>query len=202
MPDPPKWTDFFEATKGREPRENLGRALKHVGADGHALDMGCGVGNDTLAMLQHGLRVTAFDSHADAIRHTTELATEHGFSDRLQTHVASFETFEFQPAAFDLIYAGFALPFCAPDRFPEVWRDIRLALRPGGLIALQMFGDRDEWAGGHHEQQINTHTLDEIRALLDGLEEVYFEEVEEDGTTALDRDKHWHVFHIVMKHPA
>src|SRR5258708_30442219 len=37
----------------------------------------------------------------------------------------------------DLVNASFSLPFCAPERFPEVWERIVESLRPGGRFCGQ-----------------------------------------------------------------
>ena len=56
---------------------------------------------------------------------------------------------ELPPA--DLVYAGFALPFCRPAAFPVLWEAIREAMAPSGWFAGQLFGPHDTWAGrsGH-----------------------------------------------------
>jgi hypothetical protein len=45
-----------------------------------------------------------------------------------------------------LVLPGVSLPFCAPDRFPEVWRAVTHALRGGGGFAGHFFGPHDSWA--------------------------------------------------------
>ena len=46
----------------------------------------------------------------------------------------------------DLVYSGFALPFCPPGSFAALWDALLASLRPGGLLACDLFGERDEWA--------------------------------------------------------
>jgi hypothetical protein len=41
---------------------------------------------------------------------------------------------------FDLLYAGYALPFLRSDAFPAFWTDVRSQLRPGGFIVVNFFG--------------------------------------------------------------
>ena len=75
-----------------------------------------------------------------------------------------------------------------------VWERIVDALRPGGRFCGQLFGDRDEWAT---EDDMTFQTREEAECLLSGFELERFDEVEEDGKTALGQPKHWHMFNIV-----
>ena len=93
-----------------------------------------------------------------------------------------------------LVNSSFALPFCAPESFEAVWSRVRASLVPGGRFSGQLFGDRDGWVGS---RELTFHSSAEAEALFDGLELERFEELEEDGQTALGDPKHWHVFHVV-----
>ena len=48
---------------------------------------------------------------------------------------------------FDLLYAGYSLPFLGPDAFDRFWKTARDRLRPGGFLVVNFFGPRDSWAG-------------------------------------------------------
>jgi len=43
------------------------------------------------------------------------------------------------------------------------------------------------------------HPREEVERLLAPFEAERFDEVEEDGETALGKPKHWHLFHIVAR---
>jgi SAM-dependent methyltransferase len=97
-----------------------------------------------------------------------------------------------------LVHAGFSLPFCAPDRFADLWVRIRQALRPGGIFAGQLFGPHDSWAGN---PGMVFHDRSEVETLLDGLDVLELRETDEDGQ-ARSGPKHWHLFDIVARKPA
>jgi SAM-dependent methyltransferase len=103
------------------------------------------------------------------------------------------EGLELPPA--DLIYASFSLPFCAPGKFPELWRSIRRALRPGGHFAGQLFGDQDEW---HGNRSMNFHSLREIRTLMRGYRVELLRETVEEGQS-FEGPKHWHFFDLILE---
>lgn len=195
MTHDPTWSDYYEANDGRDPREVLLEVLSTYADPGDAVDLGCGAGIDTLAMLTGGWRVFASDAEEEAIaRLRARVPRELG--GRLRTAVAPMEEVELPRA--DLLLASFSLFFCDPGRFADVWRRIGEALAGGGRFVGELLGDRDSWAP---EDDISAFTDAEARALFDGWSVERFEEEDEDGE-ACSGPKHWHVFHVVARTPA
>jgi SAM-dependent methyltransferase len=199
-PDRTSWTAYYRAQEGRAPRPLLFDALALgpvpglPGAPGDAIDLGCGDGTETLALLSRGWRVLAIDREPEAIaRIQARLPAAH--RPRLIAQVAAFEGLPLPPA--DLIYAGFSLPFCPPAHFAALWQEIVAALRAGGLFAGQLFGDRDEWAG---TPGMTFYARDAARALLAPLHVERFDEVEERGASFAG-PKRWHLYHIIARKP-
>jgi hypothetical protein len=96
-----------------------------------------------------------------------------------------------------LLDAGYALPFCPPDRFPAFWGRLVAGLRPGGLLACDLFGDRDTWYG---TEDMTFVTRDLVHGLVEGLELRSLHEIEEDGQ-AYGGPKHWHTFQVIARRP-
>jgi membrane dipeptidase len=184
------WRRYFEAA-GDEPRETLLDALRRFPAPGLAVDLGAGTGRDTAELLRRGWRVVAIDGEQEAIDRLRERVDADG--SRLETRVARFEDAEL-PAC-DLVNSSFALPFCEPEHFDEVWRRIVAALPPGGRFAGQLFGERDDWAG----TGVTTLTRERVRELLAPFEVERLDEIDADGKTAVGAEKHWHLFHVVAR---
>lgn len=192
-----EWVDYFAVHKDRAPRPFLLDVLAQWSSgEGHqAIDLGCGPGSETLAMLSEGWRVLAVDAEAEAIDILVDrVPAEH--RSRLQTVVASFDAVPLPRA--DLVHAGFSLPFCPPERFPTLWQAIRTAVSPGGRFAGQLFGDRDSWRGSPDMTFLHR---DEARALIDGWHVEVFDEIDEDGA-AVTGPKHWHLWHVVAQRPS
>jgi hypothetical protein len=114
--------------------------------------------------------------------------------ERVEVRELAFEGIRRLPAA-GLVYAGFALPFQRPEVFDRTWAAIRAALLPGALLAVNLFGERDTWAD---DPAMTSHTLDQARALLDGLDVVALREQERDGS-AVSGPKHWHVLDLIAR---
>ncbi|WDY59684.1 methyltransferase domain-containing protein [Pseudomonas sp. PSKL.D1] len=94
-PPPSRWAAYFEHHKDRPACALLRTALDLV-APGHAVDLGCGSGNDTRALLQAGWQVLAVDQDQAAIEMVTAIGKDHPDS-TLSTAHQRFETLEALP---------------------------------------------------------------------------------------------------------
>ncbi|GAA0582752.1 hypothetical protein GCM10010172_79870 [Paractinoplanes ferrugineus] len=95
-----------------------------------------------------------------------------------------------------LVHSGYSLQYLAPADFERVWRLIRECLAPGGWLAVDLLGDRDEWAGTPGETFVSERA---VRTLVDGLELVRLDE--EDGEGPAYGGTSWHVFHVLARRP-
>lgn len=193
-----EWAEYYDEHEGREPREMLLEVLDAFGAgeERSAVDLGCGSGIDTLAMLRRGWRVFAIDAEEEAIERVRRRVPG-TLSSRLTTVVSRVEDIDL-PTGVDLVWASFSLFFCRPGAFGDVWGRIHAAIAPEGRFAGELLGDRDTWAP---EDDISAFTRDQAVALFDGFEVERFDEEEEDGR-ATSEEKHWHLFHAVARKPA
>ena len=206
MSEPPKyqsfdekWPCYYQAVAGRQPRNTLLAALESFDSEKcdrkprFAVDLGCGEGRDTVELLRRGWRVLAIDGHPEAFERMLERSDLENV-EFLQTKVAKFQEISLPEA--DLINASFALPFCPPEYFPDLWDKIVQSIRRGGRFCGQLFGDRDDWA----KIPTNSHfTQEQVEKFLEPFEIEVFNLEEEDGKTALQEPKHWHIFHIVAR---
>jgi SAM-dependent methyltransferase len=194
----PDWATYYQAVAGRPPRDTLLKALENFAAEslinytGFAVDLGCGDGRDTVELLRRGWRVLAIDGEPQAFDRLLDQSVPQA---QLETQLIKFETLTL-PASVDLINASYCLPFCPPENFPTLWQTIVTSLKTGGRFCGQLFGDRDSWAafpGRSHQ------TRSQVEALLNSFEVEWLEEEEHPGVTAIGEEKHWHIFHIVVR---
>jgi len=187
------WTSYYAATAGGGPRDTLLRGLTFWSAPpAAALDLGCGTGRDTLALLERGWQVLAVDAEPAALSELRRQVPA-TLDARLDTRQARFEAFEL--AGYDLINSSFALPFCEPACFAELWERLTAATRPGGLFCGQLFGERDSWA----RKGVTVVNVAELQRLLQPWEVLHHREEEEDGRTPVGQPKHWHIHHLVLR---
>lgn len=203
MPHDVSWDEYNAHQSGRAPRLSLARAVdaydagtgRTVPGSRVAVDLGCGEGIEVSALLDQGWTVHAIDGEAAALRRLAD-RTPRALADRLTVHQLSFAEIDALPPA-DLVHSSYALPYCPPEHFDTVWAAVRDALRPGGVVACQLFGPHDDSYG---DPEMTFHTAEQARELLDGLDVVHWEEEDADGM-AYTGPKHWHVFHVVARRP-
>ena len=201
------WPAYFDAVASQPPRDTLLRALAHMQRDHTdpsspltAIDLACGEGRDTRAMLASplNLHVFATDNSPDAIARLlgTVPAAHAARVTPLQLSLEDAPNSPLLPTSAHLINASFALPFCHEDHFATLWNWIVRTLLPGGRFAGQIFGDRDEWAAVNPRRHF---TRPDTLSLLAPFDLEHFDEVEKDGSDALMKTKHHHLFHIVAR---
>jgi SAM-dependent methyltransferase len=186
------WEDYYRAIEGRSPRQLFLDALELTNGPGVAVDLGCGDGTETLALLTVGWTVVAVDAAPEGIARL-RAAVPTATAARLTTLVTPFHEAELPQA--DFVYAGLSLPFCHPSDFAEAWRRSTGAVGPRGVFAAHLFGPRDTWAG---TPDMTFHTRDDVEALFHGFEVERLDEQDEDGQ-AVSGPKHWHVFHVIAR---
>lgn len=200
MPSDISWDEYNAAQAGREPRASLVEALDAVGPmpEGHghvAIDLGCGEGVEVTALLERGWTVHAVDGEGAALERLAA-RTSAALRGRLHVRHAAYAEIDTLPEA-DLVHASYSLPYCAPEHFDTLWAAVRASLRPGAVLAFQLFGPHDDAYG---DPAMTFHTADEARALVDGLDVVSWVEEDADGK-AWTGPKHWHAFHVVARRP-
>lgn len=188
------WEGYYVWSAGRPVRPLLLEALRlfQGGTGGEAVDLGCGDGTESLALLERGWSVLAVDADPDGL---SRLGDRVPIDLRQQLRIvhASFVDLVLPPA--DLVFAGFSLPFCPPSGFGPLWARVRAALRPGAVFAGQLFGDRDSWAA---DKGMTFHSRAEVEALVEGLDVLALHEEERDGV-AFSGPKHWHVHDLIAR---
>lgn len=203
---------YARATVARGPRELLVTALERFVA-GHddaditsrartALDLGCGLGQETALLLERGWRVTACDASAQMLESTLSRAGAAESAGRLTLIHAPFDRIMFDADSFDLIHAGFSLPFCPARHFPRLWQSLVRALRPGGVFVGQFFGPDDQFVRTSPPGDMSVHAADDLGPLLGGFDLLHHDEVNRPGETAAGSPKHWHVHHVIARKAA
>jgi len=150
---------YFHATVDVDMSTVRTRFLAYLPPGAHMLDAGCGSGRDSLAFLQAGYRVTAFDASPEM----ATLASQHIGQD---VAVMRFQDFSWHEA-FDGIWACASLLHVPRDELPGVFQRLSQALKAGGVIYVSFkHGNGDRVAGGRHFTDLDEGSLAE---LIDGI---------------------------------
>ena len=102
------------------------RFLPHIPPGGHILDAGCGSGRDSLAFLERGYRVTAFDASPSL----AALAERHSGQ---PVKVLRLQDLEWSQT-FDGIWACASLLHVPAAELPDVMGRLARAMRTGGVL--------------------------------------------------------------------
>ena len=157
---------------------------------GHvAVELGCGIGVEARALAEHGWQVHSFDGDV-SVAPSLEALRE-GRS--VKHSVRRLEDLTLLPAN-DLTLACVSLPFVDSSAFPGLWRLILASLRPGGVLAVDLFGENDDWADGAGTFLSRA----EVEQLLNSLDVLSLVEDERDAM-AFSGPKHWHTFEVVAR---
>ena len=196
------WRKYYTKTGERPPRKTLIKALQNFDTEknpkinrNRALDLGCGNGRDTIELLRRGWEVIAVDAEINAIE-GLQKRKEVTKDSKLKTINARFEQIELPEV--DLINSSFSLPLVPPQIFPDIWGRLLTAVRTGGRISCQLYGNRDSWVG---DPTITFFTKSAVDTLLQSMEIEYFYEEDDESVTPRGVEKHWHIFHIMAKKP-
>lgn len=208
IPDPGNWGAYNAAQAEREvrplavraakvlrewQRAGIGSRIPALKREGEAarvpvvLELGCGIGREARFFAEQGWDVYAFENDPTVLPALEQLAADLPVT----VHAGSLAAVSQLPEC-DLVFASASLPFLEPAAFRALWEQIRGALRPGGVIAMDLFGPNDSWAGGAG----TFFTRTEVEQLLDGLHILDLDESERDGNS-FSGPKHWHTFRVV-----
>ena len=158
---------------------------------GTAIELGCGRGIEARFLAENGYTVHAFDVDPSVAPALAELAAE------LPVHpeIVDLAEIDALPGA-DLVLACASLPFVARGSFDGLWDAMRAALRPRGILAVDLFGEHDDWAATDGTY-LARH---EVESLLEGFEVLELTEEQRDGRS-FSGLKHWHTFRVLARRP-
>lgn len=163
--------------------------LESASAPRMAIELGCGRGVEARFLAENGFSVLTYD----ADRSIEPLLVELGQVLPITHSSIDLARISALPPA-HLVLSCATLPFVRREAFPALWRSIRESLRPGGVLAVDLFGDRDDWAATDG----TFLTRDEVEELLRGLEVVDLVEEECEGRS-FSGAKHWHTYRVVAR---
>lgn len=163
-------------------------AAEGTGTSGRtAIELGCGIGVEARFLAENGCTVHAYDVDPSVAPALDALAAE------LPVHpeIIDLTRIAALPEA-DLVLSCAALPFLPRDGFDRLWSALTAALRPEGILAVDLFGDLDDWAGTDGTY-LARHEVD---ALLEGFEVLELAEEQRDGRS-FSGPKHWHTYRVL-----
>ena len=108
------------------------------------LEVGCGVGTDTVRFARGGARIAAVDLSDTAVALTTERLAEEGLEGAVRE--ADAESLPFADGSFDVVYSWGVLHH-TPDTARAI-REVARVLRPAGEARIMLYNSRSFFAAG------------------------------------------------------
>ena len=130
------WSNLHENYKKRDwisrPSIFAEVAIKYFPKEGKILDLGAGVGQDSIYFTQKGYKVTATDLDTAKLQ---ENISEKGLSIYSQK-VDLREILPFEDGSFDIVYAHLSLHYFDELTTEKIFAEIFRVLKPGGIFAF------------------------------------------------------------------
>ncbi len=106
-----------------------------AGSHGKLLEVGCGIGVDSIQLAKAGFDVTAVDLTENALTVAREFAAHSGVS--IDFRRANAENLEFPDATFDVVYS-FGVLHHTPD-IEKAVSEVHRVLKPGGKALIMLY---------------------------------------------------------------
>lgn len=128
-----RWDDTYKLRKMVSPLDFTMKAFAYLQKKPGCsiLDIGCGDGRDSLFFAEKGLRVTAIDFSAEAIKRVTTA------NPAIDAHVMDILAMNFPDASFDAIYAHLSLHYFDDVQTDAVFDVIHRTLKEDGLFFVK-----------------------------------------------------------------
>ncbi len=192
------WNEYNKNTANNPPRKLCQEAVQLVDPKDKALDVGAGALNDTKYLLDLGFEVTAIDFNPDILNIAKDIN-----DNNLTIKVTALEEYTPQIKTFNYINAMFSLPFVKPEQFDDVFKGLYNSLTSGGIMAFQLFGDKDQWAETTENDRFHNNmtflTREQVDRLLEDKIIIKNEEVIEETKLAVGGFRKSHEFRIIIK---
>lgn len=123
----------------------LAAVRRHVAPGARLLELGCGPGTDSEALVAAECAVTAIDWAPAMVAEARQRVARAGIGDSYTVqHLGIHELDRLAPAIFDAAYSNFGPLNCVPD-LGDAARQIAARLRPGGVLIATVIGRICPW---------------------------------------------------------
>lgn len=159
------WNERFagdEYVYGTEPAGFLKREARRLAPRSSVLSVAEGEGRNAVWLAQKGHDVTAMDGAPNAVAKARRLAAARGVEAAF--HLADIAAWDWTPAAYDAVI-GIFIQFAPPEAQAETVAGMKRTVRPGGLVLLHGFAERQAGYGtGGPPNPAQLYTPDLLRA--------------------------------------
>ena len=117
--------------------------------DNEIVDLGCGVGSDTLYLIERGYKVLSCDFSREALKNI-----EDNISGSKTMYLNMLEKFPFIDNSKDLIIADLSLHYFSSEDTIHIMREIKRVLKPKGILLARVASVKDVYYGATSQEYI------------------------------------------------
>lgn len=171
------WNERFagdDYVYGTEPADFLKREAGRLAPRSKVLSVAEGEGRNAVWLAQQGHDVTAMDGAPNAVNKARRLAEAKGVEPAF--HLADIAAWDWTAAAYDAV-VGIFIQFAPPEKQVETVAGMKRTVRPGGLVLLHGFAERQVGYGtGGPPNPEQLYTPDLMRARFADFEILHLED--------------------------
>lgn len=157
------WDDRFTSNEflfGTNPAVFLEKAAAGLPAGSDVLCVADGEGRNSVFLAEQGHHVTAFDASVVGVEKARQLAERKDV--RVSYHVAQIEDWDWT-LTYDVV-VGIFIQFMPPEMRDAIFREMRAAVKPGGLLLLHGYAPRQvDYGTGGPPNADNMYTTELLR---------------------------------------
>ena len=117
--------------------------------DNEIVDLGCGVGSDTLYLIERGYKVLSCDFSKEALKNI-----EDNILRSKTMYLNMLDRFLFEDNSKDLIIADLSLHYFSSEDTIHIMNEIKRVLKPGGVLLARVASTKDIYYGADSEEYI------------------------------------------------
>ena len=195
-----RWESYYINKLNEPAREFIVQALKTIPnpkSGDVALDLGAGVGHETLLLLEKGYNVIALDKQKIAFDFMLKRPEITQYKDHLKTIISSFEDLNFTLLPdLDIVIASFSMPFINPKDFDEFWNHLVEKIKPSGYFIGNTFDPGFTTFNEKDRSVMTFHTKQQTMDLLKKFTILSFKKVKDASKSP---GKYTHHYEIIAQ---
>lgn len=198
-----KLDKYNESEWSKGPNKFAEQFIKYTKPNDILLDVGCGIGQDSIYFAQKGLNVIAIDQSEFGLDISKKSALENGLN--IEFKVMDISKLNFDQDKFDAVYAHLSLHYFDSEKTKQIFRKIHKILKPTGVFGCLLNSDQDEEIKigkplGDGLFEVNGlvkrfFSLDEIKSYTNGL----FKPIVMDNNGETYKDKNSNLIRFIGK---
>lgn len=132
-----------DQTYGSQPSQELVHYVDQCVRGGRGLDLGAGLGRDTLALAERGLHMTAVDVAEEGLAHLVKEACRRGLAERVAAVCGDIVSYPYPQQSLDVIVATTVLDHIERSHCLAILPKIAAALSPAGVLYVEVHTTED-----------------------------------------------------------